>query len=67
MFFENKICATKENICTTKRKLHFSYIYKDQQAANTVSCPVLSFVEGLQKLLCSLICTSILRGFKTKK
>ena len=29
----------------------FLMIYKDQQAANTIFWPVLSFLQGLQKLL----------------
>ena len=34
---------------------------KDQQAANTICLPFLHLLKDLQKLLCSLTCTSIMR------
>ena len=42
---------------TTKRSA-----YKCQQAANTIFWPALIFLKSLQKLLCSLTCTSILKS-----
>ena len=38
------------------------FLYKDQQATNTIFWPVLSFLKGLLKLPSILTCTFILRS-----
>ena len=45
----------------------FLIIYKDQQAANTIFWPFLSFLKHLQKLLCSFTFTSVMRSKDHKK